>query len=55
MNLLIFITYLTEPAAPILQLENPEKRKLLLDIIRRPRNEARTASRKTGLWQTVSQ
>lgn len=27
MSLLIFITYLTEPAVPILQLENPEKNK----------------------------
>lgn len=55
MNFLIFIAYFTEFATSILQLENSEKTELPFDIIRRPRNETRTFSRKTGLWQTVSQ
>ena len=54
MNFLISIAYFTEFATSILQLENSEKTKLPFDIIR-PKNETRKFSRKTGLWQTVSQ
>lgn len=55
MNFLISVAYFTEFTTSIYSQKIQKKTKLPLDIIRGPRNETRTFSRKTGLWQTVSQ